>query len=240
MKNCQITKSELLDLFYASNKNANSLLNVALTNAFDENSGQISLGLAELALEELGKSFTCLSYYFQSNRDADWADFWKAWRNHTTKAYRAFLYEFFSLLRMELPQSEEYGITKRAKIPLEKEVSFYVDFDCKTKKILQPFIEIDKTEIVSRVTSVIGPLNTVTLIEELIKNNSSEIYLNAISKYAYMVMSNEIYQQDVEFLLPTLKNGVLENDKAIDDIWIMFSGQNELNRTAFTNLIIKK
>lgn len=227
MKNCQITKSELLDLFYASNKNANSLLSVALTNAFNENSGQISLGLAELALEELGKSFTCLSYYFQSDEDADWVDFWKAWKNHTIKAYRAFLYEFFSLLRMELPQTAVNGITKRAKIPLEKEVSFYVDFDCKTKKILQPFMEIDKTEIVSRVSSVIGPLNTVGLLEKLIKKNSSEIYLNAISRYAHIVMSTEIYQQDVEFLLPTLKNGVLENDMAIDDIWMMFSGKNK-------------
>ncbi len=87
----KLKKEELLDLFSSSLDNAFSMYNAAKKILDDlGNEKYPSLGLAELALEELGKSYSCLAFYSHSENLNDWKEFWKEWRNHDLKAHRAF------------------------------------------------------------------------------------------------------------------------------------------------------
>lgn len=222
-KNSQkrISKTEIEDLFLASIENANSLLDIAIKNLESSNS-HISLGLSEIALEEIGKSYTCLAYYSVSEVVDDWSTFWNEWRSHVVKAHRAFLYEFFCLVRMEIENSDKYIPSKRSLIPHEKEASFYVDFDETTRKAIIPSIEVEKEEIFNRVASVIGPLNAAMLVREKFKNKPED-YKRAFSEYAWFTLTHDIYQQDVLKVLKHVKNGNKDFDTAINDIIEMFT-----------------
>jgi AbiV family abortive infection protein len=223
MKNNMLTKKQLIDLFNASIENAMALFDIAFDNYQKEKTAHISLGLSELSLEELGKSYTCLSYLCLGGIPGNyWVDFWKDWKDHNTKAYRAFFYEFFSLLRVEIEGLKGYFPTKRERLPLEKEISFYVDFDNKRNRVVTPFQEIEKMEIYNRVSSLIGPMNSAQKVKDLIANNDNSEYQLAISKYALLTLTSNMYKQNVEEVLSTLKNGNKENDKALSDIWKMF------------------
>ncbi|WP_446725140.1 AbiV family abortive infection protein [Mucilaginibacter sp. SJ] len=63
----------------------------------------MGLGIAELALEELGKSYTLLAYHSKAFTITDWKRFWKDWKSHEVKASRGFFYEFFCTLRRRAP-----------------------------------------------------------------------------------------------------------------------------------------
>jgi AbiV family abortive infection protein len=222
-----LKQNELILLFDASINNALQLFNSA-TVIFKENDiKHISLGLAELALEELGKSYTCLAYYsFGGIDDRDsvaiWKNFWKDWKNHTVKAHRAFFYEFFCLWRIEIEDSSKFAPTSRKTIPTEKEISFYIDFDMNDRKIINPFQNIDVNETVNRVTSVIGPLNAALAVQKLIRDNNNE-YTTAISDYALITITENVYQQDVEAVLAKMKKNLRNYDKALYDIHELFT-----------------
>jgi AbiV family abortive infection protein len=221
--NTGLSKNDILGLFNASIDNAFSLWSISNQNITNKDTMHISLGLSELALEELGKSYTCLAYYCISN-DTDYMKyFWQEWKNHKLKAHRAFFYEFFSLFRIEISASKKYIPTIRKSMPLEKETSFYVDYDHINKKVIRPFSEIEKEEIVNRITSVIGPLYSAKNVSSLIVDNNNEDYTTAISKYAFHTLTCVFYQQDIEKELQKLKNNNLKHDEAIDDIWKLFN-----------------
>ncbi len=99
--------------------NAISLFNSATTISKGEDK-HVALGLAEIALEELGKAYTCLAYYSSATKLDNWSEFWKVWRSHKIKAYRAFFFEFFCLMRIEIPEFDEKFPTKHEIIPHEK------------------------------------------------------------------------------------------------------------------------
>lgn len=220
-----LTSSEAEALFYASVENATSLYEVAIANLGTEQR-HISLGLAEIALEELGKSFTCLSIYSIDRQNYDWNDFWKVWKNHKTKSYRAFFYEFFCLFRIELPEFDSTNFpSKRKIIPHEKEVSFYVDFNEQSRIPVKPFTEIEYIEIANRVCSVAGPLSAALNIIERFKNNSDE-YRNAFSDYARYILEHNVYQQDVFNILDLLKNDKPEYNRGLNAIYIMFNNES--------------
>jgi AbiV family abortive infection protein len=228
MKNKTLTKEQVLSLFMASIENGFSLATVAIDNIPKKNNMHISLGLAELALEELGKSYTCLSYYcLTEQKEEIWADFWKDWKNHTVKAHRAFFYEFFSLFRIEIKDSGKLFPTIRESIPVEKEVSFYVDFDFKKNEIVQPFKAINTDELFYRVSSVVGPLNVAFKVKKMIEENKDEDYRMAVSNYALQTITSNMYQQDVEKVLRQMKNGISEYDRALNDIWNLFNPEKE-------------
>ena len=222
-----LSKEKLFSLFSSCVHNAFSLWTAASNNIDSEETIHISLGLGELALEELGKSYTCLAHICVDGSENIWKQFWKDWKNHTVKAHRAFFYESFCLWRIEVGESCKVGPTIRSSIPTEKELSFYVDYDKEKDQIIRPFEKIGKEEIFSRIGSVVGPLNTALKVEDLLVRNKSIDYWNSISKYALFTILDHEFQQDVEKILSKLKNGNEDNDKALKDIWMMFN-TNEL------------
>jgi hypothetical protein len=165
-----------------------------------------------------------LAYYCLGDVSGDhWVDFWKEWKDHNKKAYRAFFYEFFCLLRIELEGMKEYFPTKRKSLPIEKEVSFYVDFDHESGKVLLPYNEIDNIEILNRVSSLIGPMNSALKVKDLIQKNEHSQYRLAISNYALNTLTSNIYQQNVKTVLNEMKKGISEYDRALQDIWELFN-----------------
>lgn len=217
----RLTQKEIEALFFASIDNANTLSEISVDNLSTKNK-HISLGLAEIALEELGKSFTCLSMYSIDFEKYDWNNFWSIWKNHTIKAHRGFFYEFFSLYSIELENSNNYLPSKRKIIPQEKEVSFYVDFNKNSRTAIIPFNEVDNEELFNRTISIIGPLNTALTIKDKFINRGKD-YRNALSDYARFTLENEVYQQDVLNILGFLKNDNREYNKGLDDIQQMFT-----------------
>lgn len=223
-KQTQLSKINLIDLFNASLNSAESLFDAALSIVKQDDIAHVSLGLAELSLEELGKSYTCLAYYhFGGQKSIVWKDFWKDWKNHEMKAHRAYFYEFFCLIRMEIVGDKIKGPSYRDRIPHEKEISFYVDFDHGKQTVIVPSKEVKILESHRRISSLIGPLNAAYRVCELIENNKHKDYLDAISMYAYTTISSDMYQQDVKATLENLKNGNSMFDKALNDIWSLFN-----------------
>ncbi len=219
-----LNSNESEALFYASIENAVSLYEVAVNN-LSTSQKHISLGLAEIALEELGKSFTCLSIYSIDSQDYDWKDFWKVWKSHKIKSNRAFFFEFFCLLRLEVPEFDSSNFpSKREILPHEKEVSFYVDFDEQSRTTLLPFKEIEYIEIANRVCSVAGPLSAALNIIEKFKDANIE-YKKAFSDYARYILDHNVYQQDVFNILELLKNENPEYNEGLDDIYKMFDNK---------------
>ena len=227
-----LSKEELLSLFNSSIDNALDLFTSSTIIFKEKTISHISLGLAELALEELGKSYTCLSYYClggvkRKKSHSIWNHFWKDWKNHTVKAHRGFFYEFFCLWRIEINNANNYIPTKQKTIPSEKEISFYVDFDLKTRKIITPFKDIDFEETTNRVSTIIGLLNSAFRVKELINKNMNDEYITAISNYALVTITENVFQQDVENILKELENGVKMHDKALEDIYNLFTKKLE-------------
>ena len=221
----RLKQTELQQLFSSSIDNALKLFRAAqyLTISFDGKKYP-ALGLAELALEELGKSYTCLAYYSKADKIDDWSIFWKEWRNHDLKANRAYFYEFFSLLRVEL-EMEKYKDnfpTIRGKFSKEKEKSFYVDIDKENRKIYIPDIEVADDECINRLISLIGLLNTTFHIRNWFDPDNSEQFKNAISDYAFLTITKQFFQQDVEQVLNEMRTDNQEYNKGLDTIWTLF------------------
>jgi AbiV family abortive infection protein len=224
----RLTRSEIWDILSASIDNADALLD-AVISIIKTKQKHISLGLAELALEELGKSFTCLAYY-SADKKANWKLFWRNWKDHIKKAHRGFFYEFFCLVRYEIKSEDGPFPSKRKEIPHEKEASFYVGFDSSKRSVIKPFDDIGDEELCSRAVSILGLLSAAMQIRDKLLAESEE-YKNAFSDYARYCLENEIYQQDVLALLPSLKNGAKDYDRAIDDIARLFDPNNGINKS---------
>jgi AbiV family abortive infection protein len=223
----KLKKEELLELFNSSVDNAFFMYKCSKKILLElEKNKYPSLGLAELALEELGKSFTCLAYYSKAQSLDDWKDFWKDWKNHDLKAHRAFFYEFFSLLRLEMEYENEDDALEfpsvKGNFSKEKEASFYVDIDKGNRKIHKPENEISDEECIRRVTSLLGLFNAAFFIQDWFKENSNEDFRNAISDYAFRTISTEMYQQDVLNVLKEMENENAEYNKGLGKIKSIF------------------
>lgn len=230
--NMKLKKEELLDLFSSSLDNAFSMYNAAKKILGEpENQKYPSLGLAELALEELGKSYSCLAFYSLSENLNDWKEFWKEWINHDLKAHRAFFYEFFCLLRVELKYDDETQAlpfpSARGKFSKEKEASFYVDINRGNGKIHKPGNEISDLECVCRVTSLLGLFSAAFYVRDWMLENNNEDFRNAISDYAFQTISTEIYPQDVNDVLQQMKRGNEQYDSGLNKISELFNSKVE-------------
>lgn len=220
----ELKKEEMITLFTASIDNASALFDSAQHIAFSEDQHAFpSLGLAELALEELGKSYTLLCY-LSRHQYLRWSTFWKEWRNHDIKAHRGFFYEFFCTTRVKINQADfnNFDLLPRGRFSREKEASFYVDISSKNRKIHIPAIEINKAECINRVISLMGLLNAAYHVKDLKYSDSSEYFKNAISDYAFITISQEIYQQDVKQTLANLKTDNKDYNYALECIWKIF------------------
>lgn len=220
----QLKRSEILELFCASIDNAYYLYQVASKTAFQlENKKYPSLGLAELALEELGKSYSCLAMYSKAETTKDWSVFWKEWRNHDLKAHRAFFYEFFCLLRIEFAGNELKFPTSRQSFSKEKEVAFYVDINKSNRNIHKPDTDISDEECLRRVTTLVGLFSAAFYVKDWLTESDSEDFKNAISDYAYLTLTSQMYSQDVLRILGKMKGANAEYNKGLDKIIELFT-----------------
>lgn len=228
----KLKKREIIELFSASIDNAFELYKSSKEIAFNsENKKFPSLGLAELALEELGKSYLCLSYYSRCESLTDWSDFWKDWKNHDLKARKAFCYEFFCLFRFEIDEDDDEKKlifpTNRKQFSKEKEFAFYVDIDKGNRKIYKPEVEISNIECVRRITSLMGLFNSAFYLKDWITGNESENFKNALSDYAYKTMTENFYQQEAMNVLENMKNENDEYNSGLEKIKTLFEGRTE-------------
>jgi AbiV family abortive infection protein len=223
----QLKRKELFELFCSSLDNAHHLYKAAKETALSLSEEKYpSLGLAELALEELGKSYSCLAYYSKSETTRDWKIFWKEWRDHDLKAHRAFFYEFFCLLRIEIDGGDLEFPTNRKKFSKEKEAAFYVDIDKSNRKIHIPKNEITNVECLRRATSLIGLFSAAFYIKDWLSESNSEDFKNAISDYAYLTISTQMYQQDVFNVLEGMKKNNTDYDNGLEKIKELFNNED--------------
>ncbi len=222
----QLKKEELLELFKHSVDNAYTLFLTAKKIALDEEASQKypALGLAELALEELGKSYSCLAQYSISDELKDWKQFWVDWKKHDVKAHRAFFYELFSVTRIEIedPELNKSFPTLKNKFSQEKEFAFYVDIDKGNRKILIPKNEISDVEVIGRVVSLWGLFNSALYIVDWMISDRAEEFKNAISDYAYRTLNTEMYQQDVENVIKSMKSSSVNYNDGLESILNLF------------------
>jgi len=225
----KLKKEELFELFCAALENGYYLYTTASETAFHlKNKKYPSLGLAELALEELGKSYSCLAYYSKCGKLSDWSVFWKEWKNHTLKAHRAFFYEFFSLLRIEFRfgNSQDSIPSFRKGFAKEKEAAFYVDIDKGNRKIHKPQNDITDTECLQRVTSLIGLFSAAFYIKDWMIENNSESFRNAISDYAYKTISSDVFPNDALRILDDMRGDNDDYNAGLDKIQELFGTEH--------------
>jgi len=226
-----LSKQEIQSLFNASVDNSMELFQASIHLAFNYDKKKFpSLGIAELALEELGKSFSLLAIYSTADENTDWNQFWKDWRNHDLKASRAFFYEFFCTLRLVLSskvRDEENNPIPRGKFSIEKELAFYVDFNKNNRTVHVPGRDISDEECQARAASLVGLLNPALTIKDWINSDKPESFKNAISDYANFVIRNDVYTQNVKEILDQLRNHDEDYTAALDQIWELFNTDAE-------------
>ncbi|RZK26799.1 MAG: AbiV family abortive infection protein [Flavobacterium sp.] len=222
-----LKKAEILSLYNATTENCYELFKAALHMATKyEGKKYVSLGIAELALEELGKSYSLLAQYSKPHAISDWKQFWKDWRAHEIKAARGFFYEFFCTIRVEITNPTDpllSEIIPRGKFSVEKELAFYVDIDKNSRAIHVPGENISDEEAMSRVFSLFGLLNPALKIRDWLNSEEPDDFKDAISDYAYVTLTEEVYQQDIPEILQSLKGSNKDYNRALDDIWDLFN-----------------
>lgn len=227
-----LKKSEILTLFNATVDNCYELFHTALHMAFKYEGKKFAcLGIAELALEELGKSYSLLAHYSNAAKISDWKQFWKDWRAHDVKAARSYFYEFFCTIRMEITNPTDpklIDVIPRGKFSIEKELAFYVDFDENSRTLHIPQANISDEEAISRVVSLFGLLNPALRIKDWLNSDEPDNFKNAISNYAYITLTQDVYQQDVQAILASLRNLDQHNNRALNEIWKMFDTENKV------------
>ncbi len=222
-----LKKAEILSLYNATTENCYELFKAALHMATKyDGKKYVSLGIAELALEELGKSYSLLAHFSKAHAISDWKQFWKDWRAHDVKAARGFFYEFFCTIRVEITNPTDpllSEIIPRGKFSVEKELAFYVDIDKNSRAIHVPGENISDEEAISRVFSLFGLLNPALKIKDWLNSEEPDAFKDAISDYAYVTLTEEVYQQDIPEILQNLKGSNQDYNRALNEIWAMFS-----------------
>lgn len=222
-----LKKAEILSLYNATTENCYELFKAALHMATKyDGKKYVSLGIAELALEELGKSYSLLAQYSKAHAISDWKQFWKDWRAHDVKAARGFFYEFFCTIRVEITDPIDpllSEIIPRGKFSVEKELAFYVDIDKNSRAIHVPEQNIRDEEAISRVFSLFGLLNPALKIKDWLNSEEPDAFKDAISDYAYITLTEEVYQQEIPEILKSLKGSNQDYNRALDEIWDLFN-----------------
>lgn len=194
-----VPQDELINWFIMSIEWAISLQQMAEKLYFKNNKKEIYwmvLALSEIALEEIGKSILLLqALCFKSDDEISWKFFWDSFYNHNIKAMRAHQYEWFCSLRICLDPKNEQVFSLKNKIPQEKEIGLYIDYD-KTKKSFYSPHNIEEKFIIQRLPATFSLLNIAEVIS---------YYLAIDNKYYYYfwellndIWNKEVYQQDMD------------------------------------------
>src|SRR5260370_11824006 len=193
-----LTKEQLRDGFRKTTGHAHRLLSASLSLVSE--SPELSLGLAEVGQEELGKSLSLLASFSLPTAKFGWEWLWRGWKNHRLKGYRAFLYELVSPVRIEMHGKEGLlmsGIPSRDQIQHEKEFSFYVNFRPESGKFVSPRMEVELREAVNRVMTLSYLSVTASATEKALEEANSAFRYDAFSEIAIRICSENLYQQNM-------------------------------------------
>ena len=164
-----------------------------------------ALGLAELGQEELGKSLSLLAAYHFSWSTPNWHWLWDSWRNHDVKAHRAFLYELISPTRIETHDLDgrrlAAGLPVRQRLPHEKEAAFYVNFVETEGAFHAPFHAVEALEAHNRCFTLFYLAITADATRKALTVEDAEFRLTAFSQLSYRLCTEDLYQQDMPFVL---------------------------------------
>src|SRR5579862_7740796 len=193
-----LTKEQLRDGFLKTTNNAHRLLSASLSLVAE--TPELSLGLAEVGQEELGKSLSLLASFILPTATFGWEWLWRGWKDHRLKGHRAFLYELVSPVRIEMHGANGLrmsGIPSRDQIQHEKEFSFYVNFQPESGKFVSPRTEVELREAANRVMTLFYLSVTASAIEKALEEADSAFRYDAFSEIAIRICSENLHQQDM-------------------------------------------
>lgn len=193
-----LTKEQLRDGFLKTTNNANRLLSASLSLVSE--TPELSLGLAEVGQEELGKSLSLLASFALPTARFGWDWLWRGWKDHRLKGHRAFLYELVSPVRVEMHGKnglQMSGIPSRDQIQHEKEFSFYVNFQPKSGQFVSPQTEVELREAANRVMTLFYLSVTASATEKALEEADSDFRYDAFSEIAIRICSENLYQQNM-------------------------------------------
>ncbi len=182
---------------------------------------EIALGLFELGQEELGKSFTFLATFIFSDTSVAEEFLFKDWRNHRVKAHRAFLYELISPLRIIVKDGKGNvlsGGSVREKLHHEKEVSFYVNYDNKQKRFVEPLETVQSVEVGNRGGTLLCLLNTALCVKKALDDGDIETNYKLFSDLAQRLLCLAIYQQDMPAVFEAFTEQSPQHARIVDNL----------------------
>lgn len=174
------------------------------SRALIADSASIALGLAQIGQEEIGKSLSLLAAIGMRPVDHAWKWFWRDWRNHRTKAHRAYLYEIIHPQRIELrgEGGRVYdGGPLRDTIVQEKEAAFYLDYDAAKGQFVGPLTGVKTEEAWSRLGTLAYLGLTASAVHDALFEDDAKFRLTTFSEIAFRLCTEALYQEDMPGIL---------------------------------------
>jgi AbiV family abortive infection protein len=148
----------------------------------------VALGLAQLGQEEVGKSLSLLAAIGMTPVEEGWRWFWRDWREHRTKAHRAYLYEIVDPQRIEIRgrDGRQYdGGPLRENIAHEKEAAFYLNYDASRAEFVDPLSGVLPEEAWSRLATLGYLTLTASTLHDALIERDVQFRLSAFSEIAF-------------------------------------------------------
>jgi AbiV family abortive infection protein len=208
----ELTFDQLADGYKKTIVTAHRLM-LAAMNLLEEYP-EISLGLAELGQEEIGKSLSILSAFQFESKSANWKWFWSGWKNHQLKAHRAYLYELIYPLRINRIQKDGSSVSllgTRSKISQEREWSFYVNFDSTTSTFQSPEENIMEIESANRIITLLYLATTARSVGLCLEELGTRSAYKALSEVALRICSTNLNQQNMTSVFGEFQHRSSEN-----------------------------
>ena len=116
------------------------------------------------------------------------------------KAHRAYLYEIISPVRIEMahPEGGEHydGGPLLDRLPVEKEVAFYVDFDRHLDGFVSPSEIVDEFTATARLSTLFYLTATADAVRRALTIDDEAFRFRAFSGVAFRFCSTATFQQD--------------------------------------------
>jgi AbiV family abortive infection protein len=197
-----------------------------------------ALALAQLGQEEVGKSLTLLAAFSLPPNEEAWKWFWQDWASHQTKAHRAFIYELVNPFRLELisPAGDVYsGLPLRNKIHQEKESGLYLDFDFQNLSFISPVNSVTPFEAIARASTLSYLVATANAIQRALFHADEDFRLSTFSEIAFRICTEQVYQQDMPWLLEEFRRRSPRHEQVILDLAEAF----KTSKTDFQDVLSK-
>jgi AbiV family abortive infection protein len=183
---------------------ANAMSLAAASGDGDESRIGPRLALAELAQEEVGKSFSLLAAIALPKTQVTWTQFWREFRDHDLKCARAFFYEWFEPTRISIvlkDRSTPDGITRFQRMSDEKIQGFYVDYDRSAGAFMDPGERVRPEDAANRMITVVCLAEKASALHTILTDHESEFSLREWAKIALHLCSHQTYQEEMAKLL---------------------------------------